>query len=128
MAQKKWRSARLSTSHSQIAVAGESRTPQSCGKNESPEAQRWHAGAEGSLAQISEVSLSCVRYRVTAKSTRRIATTIQILMRDIWEYGPRCELHRPTALPEKGVLIGTGAGPGPCWGREKAPSSWWKRG
>src|SRR5262249_33338036 len=37
-----------------------------------PEAQRWHAGAEGSLAQISGVCLSCIRYRVTAKSTRRI--------------------------------------------------------
>src|SRR5262249_26827399 len=51
--------------------------------NGSPEAQRWHAGAEGSLAQISGVCLSCIRYRVTAKSTRRIAMTIQILMRDI---------------------------------------------
>src|SRR5262249_10816651 len=46
-------------------------------------AQRWHAGAEGSSAQIREVSLSCIRYRVTAKSTRRIAITVQRLMRDI---------------------------------------------
>src|SRR5215471_12713411 len=51
--------------------------------NGSPEAQRWHAGAEGSLAQIGGVCLSCIRYRVTAKTTRRIAMTIQILMRDI---------------------------------------------
>ena len=35
------------------------------------------------MAQISEVSLSCIRYRVTAKSARRIAMTIQILMRVI---------------------------------------------
>src|SRR5262249_28558275 len=52
-------------------------------RNGSSEVQRWHAGAEGSLAQISGVCLSCIRYRVTAKSTRRIAMTIQILMRDI---------------------------------------------
>jgi len=56
------------------------------------------------LAQISEVSLSCVRYRVTAKSTRRIAMTIQILMRDIGDMnlaaswiGPQ----RPRIPPEK---------------------------
>src|SRR5262245_8286950 len=64
-------------------------------------AQRWHAGAEGSSAQIREGSLSCIRYRVTAKSMRKITMTIQILMRDI----------RGDFLP----------GPGPCWGREKAP-------
>src|SRR6516225_11612552 len=29
--------------------------------NGSPEAQRWHAGAEGSLAQISGVCLSCIQ-------------------------------------------------------------------
>ena len=46
-------------------------------------AQRWHAGAEGSSAQIREGCLSCVRYRVTAKSTRRIAMTTQILVRNI---------------------------------------------
>src|SRR5262245_31036487 len=46
-------------------------------------AQRWHAGAEGSTPQMGEASLSCIRYRVTAKSTRRIAITVQILMRDI---------------------------------------------
>src|SRR6516162_11115278 len=46
-------------------------------------AQRWHAGAEGSSAQIREGCLSCIRYRVTAKSTRRMAMTIQILMRNI---------------------------------------------
>src|SRR6516164_4867219 len=46
-------------------------------------AQRWHAGAEGSSAQIREGSLSCIRYRVTAKSMRKITMTIQILMRDI---------------------------------------------
>src|SRR5262245_3021720 len=43
----------------------------------------WHAGAEGSTPQMGEASLSCIRYRVTAKSTRRIAITVQILMRDI---------------------------------------------
>jgi len=46
-------------------------------------AQRWHVGAEGSSAQIREGCLSCVRYRITAKSTRRIAMTTQILMRNI---------------------------------------------
>src|SRR5262249_48650780 len=46
-------------------------------------AQRWHAGAEGLSTQIGEGCLSCARYRVTAKSTRRIAITVQILMRDI---------------------------------------------
>ena len=35
------------------------------------------------MAQIGEGCLSCIKYRVTAKSTRRIAMTIQILMRDI---------------------------------------------
>jgi hypothetical protein len=35
------------------------------------------------LAQINEVSLSCIRYRVIAKSARRIAMIIQILMRGI---------------------------------------------
>jgi hypothetical protein len=68
--------------------------------NGSPEAQRWHAGAEGSLAQISGVSLSCIRYRVTAKSTRRIAMTIQILMRDIMGMKPRCEWNSPTGVRE----------------------------
>jgi hypothetical protein len=68
--------------------------------NGSPEAQRWHAGAEGSLAQISGVCLSCIRYRVTAKSTRRIAMTIQILMRDIIGMKPRCEWNSPTGVRE----------------------------
>jgi len=68
--------------------------------NGSPEAQRWHAGAEGSLAQISGVCLSCIRYRVTAKSTRRIAMTIQILMRDIMGMKPRCEWNSPTGVRE----------------------------
>src|SRR5262249_47052906 len=67
-----------------------------CRGNGSAEAQRWHAGAEGSLAQISGVCLSCIRYRVTAKSTRRMAMTIQILMRDIMGMKPRCEWNSPT--------------------------------
>jgi hypothetical protein len=91
--------------------------------NRSPEAQRWHAGAEGSLAQISGVCLSCIRYRVTAKSTRRIAMTIQILMRDIMGMKPRCEWNSPTGVREfcwrRVSSLGQGAGvsrypPGAC--------------
>jgi hypothetical protein len=52
------------------------------------------------LAQISGVCLSCIRYRVTAKSTRRIAMTIQILMRDMMGMKPRCEWNSPTGVRE----------------------------
>ena len=97
--------------HGRISVAlqsGERASPQTTAavlfgtsrRNGSPEAQRWHAGAEGSLAQISGVCLSCIRYRVTAKSTRRIAMTIQILMRDIMGMKPRCEWNSPTGVRE----------------------------
>jgi hypothetical protein len=49
--------------------------------------QRWHAGAEGSLAQIAEVSLSCIRYRVTANSTRRIAAARELVPGPNWGGG-----------------------------------------
>ena len=48
-------------------------TPRTANRRGEDGVQRWHAGAEGSSAQIREGCLSCVRYRVTAKSTRRIA-------------------------------------------------------
>jgi hypothetical protein len=66
------------------------------------------------LAQISGVCLSCIRYRVTAKSTRRIAMTIQILMRDIMGMKPRCEWNSPTGTREfcwrRVSSLGQGAG------------------
>src|SRR5262245_22808298 len=58
-------------------------TPRTANRRGEDGVQRWHAGAEGSSAQIREGCLSCVRYRVTAKSTRRIAMTTQILVRNI---------------------------------------------
>jgi hypothetical protein len=45
--------------------------------------QRWHAAAVGLSAQIGESAFSRIRYRVTAKSTRRMAMTNQISSRDI---------------------------------------------
>jgi hypothetical protein len=69
-------------------------------------AQRWHAGAGGSTPQMGEASLSCIRYRVTAKSTRRIAITVQILMRDIKRMKLRWDL---VGVEKSPACVGGGA-------------------